>query len=177
MPRRAPRGTRTRGGAGKPGAGTIVRKAVAELDKPRVRAPNPDLPEFTVKVRRQPHYKMGPFDRKMRALKRLSDEGKLFKATNPVQRDKSITKEYKARIRQRIWDKYWPHDKDMANRLNERLKGVDPDHVWELQLGGPDTADNLRLLDRATNRDIGTDIWRQIRNLPDGTPIRIEVVD
>lgn len=49
--------------------------------------------------------------------------------------------------------------------------------MWELQLGGPDTVDNLKLLHGRTNTDIGSQIWGQIQNLPDGTPIRIEVVD
>jgi hypothetical protein len=51
---------------------------------------------------------------------------------------------------------------------------MDPDHIWELQLGGPDVASNLRMLDRFTNQDIGLrQIWPQIRNLPDYTPIKI----
>jgi hypothetical protein len=32
---------------------------------------------------------------------------------------------------------------------------MDPDQVWELQLGGPDTAANLHMLDRFTNVQIG----------------------
>jgi hypothetical protein len=53
---------------------------------------------------------------------------------------------------------------------------MDPDHVWELQIGGPDTAANLRMLDRFTNQEIGMrQIWPQIRSLPDGTPIRITI--
>ncbi|WP_157528846.1 hypothetical protein [Nocardia sp. NRRL S-836] len=48
---------------------------------------------------------------------------------------------------------------------------MNPDHVWELQLGGPDAASNLHILHAVTNQDIG----RQIRSLPDYTPIRINI--
>jgi hypothetical protein len=48
--------------------------------------------------------------------------------------------------------------------------------VNELQTGGPDAWRNLRMLDRTTNFEIGTQqIRRQIPDLPDGTPIRIDV--
>lgn len=175
-----PRGRgRARGAAQKPKAGKIVRAAVQHLEKPikRVTGPDPSLPTKVVRVQRKPEHARAQFDRKMAALKKLSDEGKLYKATNPVERNKDITDGYKARIRQMIFDKYWPHDKDMANRLSQRLSRYHPDHVWELQLGGPDTVENLKLMHGKTNTDIGSQIWAQIRNLPDGTPIRIEVVD
>ena len=52
-----------------------------------------------------------------------------------------------------------------------------PDHVWELRLGGPDTRSNLKMLDTFTNWHIGTQqIWPQIRNLPVGTPIKIRIL-
>ncbi|SCF08814.1 hypothetical protein GA0070607_5377 [Micromonospora coriariae] len=170
---------RARGAAAKPAAGKIVRKAVQKLDKPIVRVTGPDhsLPTKVIQVQRRDFHATSQFRRKMAALKKLSDEGKLYKATNPVERDKNLTDGYKERIRQKIWDKYWPHDKDLANRLSERLSSYHPDHVWELQLGGPDTVDNLKLLHGRTNTDIGSQIWGQIQTLPDGTPIRIEVVD
>lgn len=53
---------------------------------------------------------------------------------------------------------------------------MQPDHVWELQLGGPDTASNLKFLDSYTNWDIGTQQIRpQIRNFETGTKIRIKI--
>ena len=53
---------------------------------------------------------------------------------------------------------------------------MQPDHVWELQLGGPDTTSNIRFLDSFTNWDIGTQQIRpQIRNLEIGTKIKIRV--
>lgn len=50
---------------------------------------------------------------------------------------------------------------------------MNPDHVWELQLGGPDVASNLHILDAFTNQDIGRQIRQQIHALPDYTPLRI----
>lgn len=191
MPSPAPKGGKTRGGAAKPArVGKLVTAAVQKATKPpKPRKPpappvsrNNNLPEFTVKIKRDASYKRGPFDRKMRALKKLSDEGKLFKQANPVKRNSDLTKGYKNRVRQKIFDKYWQpdspeSDKKFARKLVERLDKLDPDHVWELQLGGDDTASNLRLLDSHTNQHVGRKIWEQIRSLPDGTPIRIEVVD
>lgn len=53
---------------------------------------------------------------------------------------------------------------------------MQPDHVWELQLGGPDVASNLRFLDSYTNWHIGTQQIRpQIKNLPTGTKITIKI--
>ncbi|SIM86517.1 endonuclease [Micromonospora cremea] len=176
MPSRAPKSSKQRGNAAKPKVGKGVRAAVKKAAaKPVVR--NNALPEVTIKVQRRPFHARGQFDRKMNALKKLSDEGKLFKQANPVARDKKITADYKKRIRQKIFDKYWPHDKAMANKLAARLRNQQPDHVWELQLGGADDVSNLKLLHGRTNWDVGGQIWRQIKKLPDGTPIRIEVVD
>ncbi|WP_410817059.1 hypothetical protein [Micromonospora sp. 050-3] len=182
---RAPRSATRRGSAGKPRVGARVQGAVEKPAvtpsakkppaKPVVR--NNDLSEVTITVQREPFHARAQFDRKMNALKKLSDEGKLFKQANPVARDKKITDDYKARIRQMIFDKYWPHDKEMANRLSARLSLQHPDHVWELQLGGADDVSNLKLLHGLTNVDIGKQIWQKIMKLPDGTPIRIEVVD
>jgi hypothetical protein len=42
----------------------------------------------------------------------------------------------------------------------------------KLQLGGPDSADNLKMLDRFTDQEIGLP---QIRDMDDYTPMRIKV--
>ncbi|WP_218016107.1 hypothetical protein, partial [Moraxella oblonga] len=62
-----------------------------------------------------------------------------------------------------------------TNKLIDRItKKMQPDHIWELQLKGPDTADNLKFLDSFTNWHIGTQQIRpQIRNLPVGTKIKV----
>ncbi|MET8354312.1 MULTISPECIES: endonuclease [unclassified Micromonospora] len=190
MPSPKPKGSKSRGGVPKAKVGKLVGKAVeAAAKKPKKRIPAPpvtrnnDLPEFVLKIKRKPSYKKGPFDRKVNALKKLSDEGKLFKQANPLDKDPELTKAYRERIRQAIFAKYWPpggkateEGKAMANKLLARLRRLDADHVWDPQLGGPDTVDNLRLLDSHTNQDMGWEIWQEIQKLPDGTPIRIEVI-
>lgn len=52
---------------------------------------------------------------------------------------------------------------------------MNPDHVWELQLGGPGITDNLRMLDANTNQAIGGQIRQQIMHLPDHSPISISI--
>ncbi|MEV0156369.1 endonuclease [Micromonospora sp. NPDC050686] len=176
----ARRGSRA-GGAGKPRAGKLVRKAVEALDKPRVRGPNPDLPPVTIKIQRKPFMPKGPFQRKTNALKKLGEEGKLYKATNPVARNDKITSDYRQDLIKRIHEQYGRRNPEFSRRLIDRVTDptrMHPDHVWELQLGGPDHASNLRFLHARTNTDIGTrQIWPQIQNLTDGTPIRIEVIE
>lgn len=50
-----------------------------------------------------------------------------------------------------------------------------PDHVWELQLSGPNVPSNLKFLDSFTNEDMGMrQNWLQIKVLPVGTKIKIE---
>lgn len=117
------------------------------------------------------------FAKKAAALQKLSDEGKLFKAPNPVARNKQVTKNYKGDLIRRVYDQYGSTNPQFADKLKDRiLNRMDPDHIHELQLGGPDTAANLKMLDRFTNQHIGTQqIWQQIRSLDDYTPIKIKI--
>lgn len=164
---------------GRPRGGKLIRKAVDALDVPRVRAPDRSLPPVTVKVERKSFMPKAEFDRKMNALKRLGEDGKLYKATNPVERDREVTRQYRQDLIRRIHEQYGRRNPDFSRRLIDRITNPDrmqPDHVWELQLGGPDHASNLRFLDARTNNDIGTQLRQQLRLLPDGTPIRIEVI-
>lgn len=142
------------------------------------------------------------FDRKMKDLKRLSDEGKLFKKKpdsryvldkngNPRINPKNGRPLTKTRV---VRDRYTrrlernPESK-AANRsiINKLYRGrtrkeldtgeaVDPDHVHELQLGGLDEYDNLRLMDSRTNRALGSAINGALRGVPEGTPVIIRVV-
>lgn len=49
--------------------------------------------------------------------------------------------------------------------------GYDVDHVIDLQLGGVDSASNLRPLDASVNRSMGARIHYLIKDLPEGTKI------
>ena len=117
------------------------------------------------------------FNRKVNALKELGEQGVLYKAENPVLRDPSVTRAYRQDMIKRIWNQYGKTNPEFANKLIDRITTrMQPDHVWELQLGGPDTASNLKFLDSFTNWDIGTQQIRpQIRNLETGTQIKIKI--
>lgn len=94
-----------------------------------------------------------------------------------MQRDPAVTRKYRQDMIERIWNQYGEVNPDFANALINRFTTrMQPDHIWELQLGGPDVPSNLRFLDSFTNWHIGTtQIRGQIRNLPVGTPIRIKI--
>jgi hypothetical protein len=116
------------------------------------------------------------FNLKASELQDLSDNGALFKAPNPVPRDTSLTNAYKEDLIRRVYNQFGAINPDFAESLRTRiLTQMNPDHVWELQLGSPDDPSNLHILDGFTNQTIGTQIWGQIRGLPDYTPIRIGI--
>ena len=101
----------------------------------------------------------------------------LYKAENPVNRNPAVTRAYRQDMIKRIWNQYGTSNPQFANKLIDRITTrMQPDHVWELQLGGPDTASNIRFLDSFTNWDIGTQQIRpQIRDLEVGTKIKIKI--
>ncbi|GGQ72224.1 endonuclease [Couchioplanes azureus] len=152
---------------------------VARAGRARVTGPDPAIEPVTVTVVRKPKMPKTEFRRKMGALHELGEEGKLYKATNPVERDPSVTKEYRQDMIDRIYAQYHERNPDFSDKLIDRVTRVmQPDHVWELQLGGPDHRSNLKFLHGPTNEDIGMrQIRPQIAKLQDGTPIRIEVID
>jgi hypothetical protein len=64
----------------------------------------------------------------------------------------------------RVESSAWPQwtrgrSKAAVDDLGNLRQTCSPDHVVELQVGGPDDARNLRLLDRERNRVAGTKIW------------------
>jgi hypothetical protein len=146
-------------------------------------------PALTVPVAQRQFMSPGEWRRKMNLLKDLSDRGLLYKRVGTVDRDRSITQNYRAftmgRIR-RLYNTTNPTFRDQLLHDITPQAGVarpgyenfqlHPDHRWELQLGGPDARGNLWWLSGDTNTDIGTQqIWRSIQTAPDGTPVEIEV--
>ena len=119
------------------------------------------------------------FYRKANELKILGEQGFLYKAENPVQRDPTVTRNYRQGMIDRIWNQYHTVNPEFADALINRVTTrMQPDHIWELQLGGPDIPSNLRFLDSFTNWHVGSiQIRSQIRNLPTGTPITIKIKD
>ena len=94
-------------------------------------------------------------------------------------RDRQVTKSYRQDLINRIHAQYGQRNPEFSKTLIDRITGgkMQPDHIHELQLGGADTAANLRFLDTFTNWHIGTQqIRRQIAGLPDGTLIKIGII-
>src|SRR5436190_1507833 len=121
-----------------------------------------------VSIRFEEGFSRPHFAKKARQLSQLSDEGKLYKAPNPVARDRAVTANYKRDVIRRIYDQYGTRNRQFADAARQRVLRMDVDDVHELQLGGPDSPDNLQLLHSTTNQVVGTQqIWPQIRPLPD----------
>jgi hypothetical protein len=155
------------------GAGGAIGGRGRGVPRTAVDTPQP----HTVTIRFEDGFSRPGFNKKAAALVQLGDEGLLVKAPNPVARDPQLTRTWKADLIRRIYRQYGAVNPEFAAAARQRvLTQLDADHIHDLQLGGPDTAANLWLLDSTTNRVMGTrQIWPQIRRLPDNTPIRIVV--
>lgn len=95
-----------------------------------------------------------------------------------MKRDKNLTRKYKNDVKKRIERMFGSKNPKKAEELKDRVDEMQPDHMWDLQLNGPDNRRNLKLLDEKTNQDLGKMIWNQIRsveNVPVGTRINIVV--
>ncbi|MEU2286011.1 LamG-like jellyroll fold domain-containing protein [Streptomyces sp. NPDC013178] len=124
----------------------------------------------------EPGMPKSQFKLKADALKQLSDEGKLVKAPNPLPPRAGIEKGYKQDFFKRVYAQFNDKNPEFVAAARRRIfGGMNPDHVWELQLGGPDVADNLHMLDANTNQAIGRQIRQQIMHLPDYSPISVTI--
>ncbi|AJP01929.1 hypothetical protein TU94_10830 [Streptomyces cyaneogriseus subsp. noncyanogenus] len=131
----------------------------------------------TVTLEWKPGMTRHGFERKAKALQRLGEEGQLFKFKGKTKdyRDPKITADYKGALENLIRRNH-KDDPEFAEAAAQAARRMEPDHVNELQTGGPDAWRNLRMLDRTTNYEIGTrQIRPQIKDLPDGNPIRIDI--
>lgn len=125
----------------------------------------------------------GGFQEKSDALRALGDAGLLYKAPNPVKRG-SASEDYRQNVIKAVHEQHRDTDPELSRNVIRHIAGqrkvappaAQPDHVWELQLGGPDAGWNMRFLHAFTNEHIGTrQIRPQIQKLPDGTPITIRI--
>lgn len=149
-------------------------------------------------LRNRPDFHQRDFARKARDLERLGREGKLVK-TKPVRRqiphrdpNKPGTRRTTTIFRDRLIRRLNKRDTYTSNKtlVDSLYRGkdpkrhpvtstgvtVDPDHVHELQLGGSDTYDNLRLMDAWTNRELGREIDQALKDVPLGTPVIVKVI-
>jgi hypothetical protein len=160
-------------------------------------------PPAVLVLRRRPDFDKADFDRKARDLVRLGQEGKLKKATSDRNTEKvydrntrkmlTRSKIYRERMIRKLERKYGrdpsalPKLDDTAKNALYRLKvgkgsvteageGLDADHIQDLQVGGKDAYDNLRLMDSWTNRELGREIGNALRSVPEGTKIIVKVI-
>lgn len=141
----------------------------------RAKGPDSSLTPAKVSVQWKPFMPKSQFARKAQQLQSLGRRGKLYKATNPVERNSRITDDYKGAL-MRIISNNHKDDPELAETARRVARSMHPDHIQELQVGGRDHWENIRMLDGKTNTDIGNhQVWPKIRDLPDGTPIKIKV--
>ncbi|MEV4480901.1 hypothetical protein [Micromonospora coxensis] len=149
-------------------------------------------------LRNRPDFVKKDFDRKAKDLVRLGQEGKLVK-TKPVRRQlphkdpkKPGTRKTTTIFRDRLLRQLGRGQNYRSNKglVDALFRGKDqkrhpvtgpgvtrdPDHIHELQLGGTDTYDNLRLMDAWTNREIGREIGLALDDVPYGTPVIVKVI-
>ncbi|MFI6448663.1 hypothetical protein [Kitasatospora sp. NPDC050543] len=155
---------------------------------PEAHGPDRSLPAHTVTVEWKPGMPKLEFARKALALRRLSNQDKLFKAPKVTRQD-GLTNAYKDALVKMIHAQNKDNkslaraatdkvtNKHVVGNQSDRGSGaLQPDHVHELQLGGLDQGRNLDMLDGYTNWHIGTQqITHQMRNLPVGTPIKMKL--
>ncbi|MFJ1616822.1 hypothetical protein ACIODT_25580 [Streptomyces sp. NPDC088251] len=116
------------------------------------------------------------FKLKADALKQLGDEGKLVKAPNSLPARAGIEKGYKQDFFKRVYAQFNDKNPEFVAATCRRIFGdMNPDHVWELQLGGPDIRSNLHMLDATTSQAIGGQIRQQVMHLPDYSPISVNI--
>ena len=111
------------------------------------------------------------FNRKVKALQDLAERGKLSKAPNPVQRDGSVTKAYRTKLQERAQKQWKESEPERYKNVKQLIEDKHVDHMHELQVMGQDHFSNMSMLHPRVNTSVGSQIYGQIKKLPDGTPI------
>ncbi|MEU9617311.1 hypothetical protein AB0D56_38245 [Streptomyces sp. NPDC048209] len=141
----------------------------------RAQGPDPSKPPATVTLQWKPGMSRPGFARKAQQLAGMSREGKLFKATNKVLRDTNITGQYKSALIHIIYENQRGNPK-LQQAAIAVAASMNPDHVQDLQLGGLDHWENIKMLHGKTNTVTGQhQVWPAIMNVPDGTPVKVKV--
>ncbi|MBO1415102.1 hypothetical protein [Streptomyces sp. FH025] len=144
-------------------------------DAGRAQGPDPSKPAVTVPIQWKQSMDRSAFAWKAQSLAGASRRGETYRATSKVMRDTEITKQYKGALIHLIY-KNNKDNPELAKKAADVAHKMQPDHVIDLQAGGLDHWQNLRMLEKETNFDVGTkQLWQKIRPLPDGTPIKIKV--
>lgn len=127
-------------------------------------------------LRYKPGMNKREFLKKATALQQLAQAGKLARIENKVLRDRNVTRAFRNDIAKRIKKTFkdYPEHRD---RLLKRLQDLHADHIQDLQLQGDDIFENLWLLDKDVNTDLGRQIWKQIEHLAPGEKITDVIIE
>ncbi|MCD0442037.1 hypothetical protein LO763_00145 [Glycomyces sp. A-F 0318] len=137
------------------------------------------------------------FNRKAKDLVRLGNQGRLKRVLNTKSlRDPKLTSKHRSDMIAKTARNHKgnPKLKQILEQFRGTEKGADgkvrpksithkgqirdPDHIHELQLGGPDDVSNLRWMDAYTNRKMGREIYEAMEaaGVKEGTPIIVRLV-
>jgi hypothetical protein len=115
------------------------------------------------------------FDKKMSDLKKV--EGKLStnnsSSVSKAERRK-VTDQYRVDLKKRV-ETFYKNNPEAKKNALDKLRKSDIDHKIDLQLGGENKLQNLRVLDQSVNRSVGSQIQKQIPK--DGKFIIKEVLE
>jgi hypothetical protein len=93
----------------------------------------------------------------------------------------NITSGYKNSVRAALYNYLKqmgsPPGSDLHMRVMKRFEAMDPDHVIEIQTGGGDWWENLRMTDGPTNRNMGSELHFELdrKNVGEGTLIVVNI--
>ncbi|MEU6249522.1 hypothetical protein [Glycomyces sp. NPDC047010] len=135
---------------------------------------DPKTKKWTVTLRMHEGWDRSDFEAKANHLKNLGDEGKLVKTPDTGDLRSDQTDAWRAAKEREAFAEA-TDQADLDRRLAE-LDGQQVDHAQDLQLGGKDGPDNMWGIDSATNHGMGGQLRGQLRQVPDGAQIQINVV-
>ena len=84
-------------------------------------APHAKTPTAEITITYKKRMPLNEFKRKANALKELGDKGLLYKAKNPVMRNRAVTKAYRRDMIKRIWEQYSSNNFEFAKKLINRV--------------------------------------------------------
>lgn len=130
---------------------------------------------WTINLRKHDDWDQADFDAKANHLQQLGEGGELTKKTGDGDDRGSTVDQWRRDKEYEIL-----HTSENQAEVNRRLQELDQqqiDHAQELQLGGKDEKANMWAIDSVTNHGMGGQINSQLRQVPDGAKIRINIVE
>ncbi len=152
--------------------GLIVMPAVKAIRMERATATAGEVARpkgITLTLEYKSEMDLRDFDRKVRALQDLAERGKLVKS--PVIRDKKVTDQYRQNLLVRAKKLWKDSEPTRYEKIKNLINDLDVDHIHDLQLFGIDKTSNLGMLNQSVNRSIGSQVYHQLKKVPEGTNI------